>query len=31
MGDTGSLLIGLLNSIFVIKFISVASDPENES
>ena len=27
MGDTGSLLIGLLNSIFVIKFISVASDP----
>ena len=24
MGDTGSLLIGLLNSIFVIKFISVA-------
>ena len=27
MGDTGSLLIGLLNSIFVIKFISLASDP----
>ncbi len=27
MGDTGSLLIGLLNSIFVIKFISVASTP----
>lgn len=27
MGDTGSLLIGLLNSIFVIKFIAVASDP----
>jgi UDP-N-acetylmuramyl pentapeptide phosphotransferase/UDP-N-acetylglucosamine-1-phosphate transferase len=27
MGDTGSLLIGLLNSIFVIKFISIASDP----
>ena len=27
MGDTGSLLIGLLNSIFVIKFISVASNP----
>ncbi len=27
MGDTGSLLIGLLNSIFVIKFITVASDP----
>lgn len=27
MGDTGSLLIGILNSIFVIKFISVAADP----
>lgn len=27
MGDTGSLLIGLLNSIFVIKFITTASDP----
>lgn len=27
MGDTGSLLIGLLNAVFVIKFISVASDP----
>lgn len=27
MGDTGSLLIGLLNSIFVVKFISEASDP----
>ncbi len=27
MGDTGSLLIGLLNSIFVIKFISVAGNP----
>jgi len=27
MGDTGSLLIGLLNAIFVIKFIAVASDP----
>ena len=27
MGDTGSLLLGLLNSIFVIKFISVASNP----
>lgn len=27
MGDTGSLLIGLLNSIFVVKFITVASDP----
>jgi UDP-N-acetylmuramyl pentapeptide phosphotransferase/UDP-N-acetylglucosamine-1-phosphate transferase len=28
MGDTGSLLIGLLNSIFVIKFISVAANPD---
>ena len=27
MGDTGSLLLGLLNSIFVIKFIAVAADP----
>jgi UDP-N-acetylmuramyl pentapeptide phosphotransferase/UDP-N-acetylglucosamine-1-phosphate transferase len=27
MGDTGSLLIGLLNSVFVIKFITVAADP----
>lgn len=27
MGDTGSLLIGLLNSVFVIKFIATASDP----
>ncbi|MDQ2720410.1 MAG: undecaprenyl/decaprenyl-phosphate alpha-N-acetylglucosaminyl 1-phosphate transferase [Bacteroidota bacterium] len=27
MGDTGSLLIGLLNAIFVIKFISIAADP----
>ena len=27
MGDTGSLLIGLLNSVFVIKFIAVAADP----
>ena len=27
MGDTGSLLIGLLNSVFVIKFISTAADP----
>lgn len=26
MGDTGSLLIGLLNSIFVIKFISLADN-----
>ena len=30
MGDTGSLLIGLLNSIFVIKFMSVASHPASE-
>lgn len=29
MGDTGSLLIGLLNSIFVIKFISLAADPQS--
>lgn len=29
MGDTGSLLIGLVNSIFVIKFISVASSPSS--
>ena len=28
MGDTGSLLIGLLNSIFAIKFMAVASNPE---
>lgn len=27
MGDTGSLLIGLLNAVFVVKFINVASDP----
>lgn len=27
MGDTGSLLIGILNSIFVIKFISMAESP----
>ena len=27
MGDTGSLLIGILNAIFVIKFITVASSP----
>jgi UDP-GlcNAc:undecaprenyl-phosphate GlcNAc-1-phosphate transferase len=27
MGDTGSLLIGLLNSVFAIKFIAVAADP----
>ncbi len=27
MGDTGSLLIGILNSVFVIKFIAVAADP----
>jgi UDP-N-acetylmuramyl pentapeptide phosphotransferase/UDP-N-acetylglucosamine-1-phosphate transferase len=29
MGDTGSLLIGLLNSIFAIKFMSVAANPES--
>ena len=28
MGDTGSLLIGLLTSILVIKFINTASSPE---
>ncbi|MEJ7672751.1 MAG: hypothetical protein WKF59_08560 [Chitinophagaceae bacterium] len=28
MGDTGSLLIGLLNSIFAIKFMAVASHPD---
>lgn len=27
MGDTGSLLIGLINSILVIKFINIASGP----
>lgn len=27
MGDTGSLLIGILNSLFVIKFMAVAADP----
>lgn len=27
MGDTGSLLIGLVNSILVIKFINIASNP----
>ena len=27
MGDTGSLLIGLINSILVVKFINVASQP----
>ncbi len=26
MGDTGSLLVGLINSILVIKFINIASD-----
>lgn len=29
MGDTGSLLIGIINSIFVIKFISIASNPSS--
>jgi UDP-GlcNAc:undecaprenyl-phosphate GlcNAc-1-phosphate transferase len=28
MGDTGSLLIGLVNAILVIKFINVANTPE---
>ncbi|HJU46131.1 MAG TPA: MraY family glycosyltransferase [Chitinophagaceae bacterium] len=28
MGDTGSLLIGLITSILVIKFINIASSPE---
>ncbi len=27
MGDSGSLMIGMVNSILVIKFINVASDP----
>lgn len=27
MGDSGSLMIGLINSILVIKFINIASDP----
>lgn len=27
MGDSGSLMIGLINSILVIKFINVANDP----
>lgn len=27
MGDSGSLMIGLINAIMVIKFINVASDP----
>lgn len=29
MGDTGSLLIGLMTSVFVIKFINVASAPDS--
>ncbi len=29
MGDTGSLLIGLINSVLVIKFISVAGTADN--
>lgn len=28
MGDTGSLLIGLINSIMVIKFINIAGNPD---
>lgn len=31
MGDTGSLLIGIINSILVIKFINVASSPINNA
>lgn len=27
MGDTGSLLIGILNAVFVVKFMAVAADP----
>ncbi len=27
MGDTGSLIIGILNAVFVIKFIALAADP----
>ena len=27
MGDTGSLLLGLINSVLVVKFITVASNP----
>lgn len=27
MGDTGSLLIGMVNAILVIKFINVANNP----
>jgi UDP-GlcNAc:undecaprenyl-phosphate GlcNAc-1-phosphate transferase len=29
MGDTGSLLIGLVNAILVIKFINIAGNPTN--
>jgi len=29
MGDTGSLLIGIINSILVIKFITIASNPSS--
>jgi UDP-GlcNAc:undecaprenyl-phosphate/decaprenyl-phosphate GlcNAc-1-phosphate transferase len=31
MGDTGSLLIGIINSILVIKFINVAGSPANNA
>lgn len=31
MGDTGSLLIGIINSILVIKFINVAGSPINNT
>lgn len=30
MGDTGSLLLGIVNSILVIKFINVAADPTSK-
>ncbi|WP_245952673.1 MraY family glycosyltransferase [Chitinophaga skermanii] len=30
MGDTGSLLVGLVNSILIIKFINVAGNPASE-
>ena len=30
MGDTGSLLIGLVNSILVIKFINIAGTPDSK-
>lgn len=30
MGDTGSLLLGIINSVLVIKFINVAANPESK-